>query len=234
MRTQRSQRLAAAALVCSPPPVTLTAAAAPAVQAAPAPVPQGTAPPSRSAATASGTASGWARSAPTATPCSFGWTWDQILGHYYGGTTLGPSDPNQALSVRLTAGDDDPVTAVIQDGGALATSATGAEQYRSAAAVEVAPGSYNVYARADAVNCPGATTAAEFEAPGQPVGEEGGRRGQRRLLGGRRRHHDGAGGQPARRVRAARAPTSSTPASTPATTGAPSAPSTAPRARTAR
>ncbi len=98
----------------------------------------------------------------------FGWTWDQILGHYYGGTTLAPTDPNQALTVRLTAGDDDPVTAVIQDAGAVTTSVTGAEQYRAAAAVEVAPGSYNVYARTDAVNCPSATTAAEFEAPGSP------------------------------------------------------------------
>ena len=98
----------------------------------------------------------------------FGWTAQQILAHYYGGTTLGSADPAQPLTVRLTAGDDNPITAVVQDGGAITTSATGAEQYRSAVAVRVAPGSYALYARADAVNCPAATTAAEFEAPGSP------------------------------------------------------------------
>ena len=38
----------------------------------------------------------------------FGWTWEQILGHYYGGTTLAHADPNQAMTVRLSALDDDP------------------------------------------------------------------------------------------------------------------------------
>jgi SpoIID/LytB domain protein len=98
----------------------------------------------------------------------FGWTAQQILAHYYGGTTLGSADPAQPLTVRLTAGDDNPVTGVVQDGGAITTSATGAEQYRSAVAVRVASGSYALYARADAVNCPAATTPAEFEAPGSP------------------------------------------------------------------
>ena len=39
----------------------------------------------------------------------FGWTAQQILAHYYGGTTLGSADPAQPLTVRLTAGDDNPV-----------------------------------------------------------------------------------------------------------------------------
>src|SRR5262249_27549982 len=42
------------------------------------------------------------------------------------------------------------------------------EAFRSAAAVEVAPGAYDLYVRSDAVNCPAATTAAEFAAPGSP------------------------------------------------------------------
>ncbi len=97
-----------------------------------------------------------------------GWTWDQILAHYYGGTTQSASDPNQSFTVRLTAVDDDPVTTVIQDAGALATSVSGGELFRAAAAVEVAPGAYNLYTRNDAVNCPSISTPAEFEAPGTP------------------------------------------------------------------
>ena len=96
-----------------------------------------------------------------------GWTWDAILAHYYGGTTQTTVELDQSLRVRLTAIDDDPVTAVIQDAGKLTTSTPGAsELYKSAAAVEVAPGSYNVYTRSDVVNCPTFSTVAEFEAPG--------------------------------------------------------------------
>jgi SpoIID/LytB domain protein len=99
----------------------------------------------------------------------FGWSWDQILAHYYGGTSLGPTDPNQALSVRLTATDDGLVTAVIQDAGLAGTSANGyAAGYRSLAAVEFAPSHYRVYGLAGSVACPAATTTGEFEAPGSP------------------------------------------------------------------
>jgi peptidoglycan hydrolase-like amidase len=167
MRTQRSKHLAAATLLLAAS-VTLTAAAAPVAQAAPAPVDRGYGATVTLSGRGFGHGIGMGQVGAYGYAVKLGWAWDQILAHYYGGTTLGPSDPNQAFSVRLSAGDDDPVTAVIQDRGALATSATGAEQYRAAAAVEVAPGSYNVYARTDAVNCPGATTAAEFEAPGSP------------------------------------------------------------------
>jgi SpoIID/LytB domain protein len=98
----------------------------------------------------------------------FGWSWDQILSHYYGGTTLGGVDANQLLGVRLTANDDAPVAAVIHDGGLVGTSANGfATGYGSVAAVATAPGHYRVYGLA-AVNCPAATTTAEFEAPGSP------------------------------------------------------------------
>jgi SpoIID/LytB domain protein len=99
----------------------------------------------------------------------FGWSWDQILAHYYGGTALGATDPNQILGVRLTANDDDPVTAVIEDAGLVGTSANGfASGFGSVAAVEFAPGHYRVYGLAGAVNCPAATTTGEFEAPGSP------------------------------------------------------------------
>ncbi|HKA03221.1 MAG TPA: SpoIID/LytB domain-containing protein, partial [Acidimicrobiales bacterium] len=98
----------------------------------------------------------------------FGWSWEQILAHYYGGTTLGATDPNQTFSVRLTANDDTPVTAVIEDAGLAGSSANGfAAGYGSLAAVEFAAGHYRVYGLG-AVNCPAATTTAEFEAPGSP------------------------------------------------------------------
>ncbi len=167
MRTQRSKRLAAAALILTAS-VSLTAAAAPVAQAAPAPVTRGYGASVTLSGHGFGHGIGMSQVGAYGYAVKLGWAWDQILGHYYGGTTLGPSDPNAGFSVRLTAADDDPVTAVIQDAGAVATSATGADQYRSAAAVQVAPGSYNVYARTDVVNCPSATTAAEFEAPGSP------------------------------------------------------------------
>ena len=133
MRTQRSRRLAAAVLVVAAS-VALTAAAAPVVQAAPPAAPALVARGYGASVTLPGHGFGhgigMSQVGAYGYAVKLGWTWDQILGHYYGGTTLGPSDPNQAFSVRLTAGDDDPVTAVIQDGGAVATSATGAELYR--------------------------------------------------------------------------------------------------------
>src|SRR3954447_7081993 len=143
MRTQRSQYLAAAALLLAAS-VTLTGAGAPVVQAAPAPVSRGDGASVTLTGHGFGHGIGMGQVGAYGYAVKLGWTWDQILGHYYGATTLGPSDPNQAFSVRLTAGDDNPVTAVIQAAGAVPTSATGAEQYRSAAAVQVAPGSYNV------------------------------------------------------------------------------------------
>jgi len=98
----------------------------------------------------------------------FGWSWDQILSHYYGGTTLGAVDSAPLVGVRLTANDDAAVTAVIQDGGLVGTSANGfAAGFGSVAAVAFAPGHYRVYGLA-AVNCPTGTTTADFEAPGSP------------------------------------------------------------------
>jgi SpoIID/LytB domain protein len=99
----------------------------------------------------------------------FGWTWQQILAHFYPATTLAHANPSAAMTVRLAALDDRPVTAVVQDGGQLATSANGSVgRFKSIAAVAFAPGHYRVYARADAVNCPAATTVAAFQAPGSP------------------------------------------------------------------
>ena len=145
MRTQRSQRLAAAVLLVVAS-ATLTAAAAP-VQAAPAPVTRGYGATVTLSGHGFGHGIGMGQVGAYGYAVQLGWAWDQILAHYYGGTTLGPSDPNQAFTVRLTANDDDPVTAVIHD-GALATSATGGALYRAAAAVEVAPGQFTASARA--------------------------------------------------------------------------------------
>ena len=53
------------------------------------------------------------------------WPWQQILAHYYGGTTLGATDPDQPISVRLQALDDRPFTAFVQEKGLMATTADG-------------------------------------------------------------------------------------------------------------
>jgi SpoIID/LytB domain protein len=98
----------------------------------------------------------------------FGWTWQQILAHFYPGTTLATANGAETMTVRLTALDDQPVTAAIQDGGQLGTSANGFQgRFGSIAAVQTAPGHYRVYGYAGVV-CPDATTTGQFEAPGSP------------------------------------------------------------------
>src|SRR4051812_46395109 len=126
MRTQRSRRLAAAVLLVTAS-VALTAGGAPVVQAAPVPAApgpmvRGYGPSVTLSGHGFGHGIGLSQVGAYGYAVKLGWSWEQILGHYYGGTTLGPADANQAFSVRLTAGDDDHVTAVIQDGGAVATS----------------------------------------------------------------------------------------------------------------
>ncbi len=97
---------------------------------------------------------------------TYRWTWQQILAHYYGGTTLATTNPNQLLSVRLQALDDRPFTAFVQDKAALATNVDGGVgRFRSMVALETAtPGVYNIYGRADAEVCP--SYAAPFNATG--------------------------------------------------------------------
>lgn len=87
----------------------------------------------------------------------FGWDWQRILAHYYGGTTLGGlrNDWGDLMSVRLKAFDDDGVVAVARGGGGLRTSANpGAPGMRSIVAVETGPATYRVFGRSDTASCP--------------------------------------------------------------------------------
>lgn len=97
---------------------------------------------------------------------TYKWQWQQILAHYYGGTTFGTTDPNQLISVRLQALDDRPFTAIVQEKGLIATSVDGlVARFRSLVAVETAtPGVYAVWGRADAPVCP--NPAAPFDPTG--------------------------------------------------------------------
>jgi hypothetical protein len=49
---------------------------------------------------------------------NFGWSHQQILNHYYGGTTMGTRDDDRAMRIRLIAQDDKP-TVVAVDSGTL-------------------------------------------------------------------------------------------------------------------
>lgn len=83
-----------------------------------------------------------------------GWSAEQILAHYYGGTVAGTIDPGN-ITVRLM-NLDDKQTAVVHDHAQLAVDGVGGGPWPSVVAREVAPNSYSVWARADARVCPGA------------------------------------------------------------------------------
>ena len=113
---------------------------------------------------------------------TYGWSWQQILGHYYGGTTLGSTDPNQYVSVRLQALDDRPFTAFVQDSGLLFTSADGliGRYRRPGRRRDRHPGRRTqVWGRSDATLCP--NMAAPFGSARLDVGLPG-----LHLLGGQR------------------------------------------------
>lgn len=78
-----------------------------------------------------------------------GWSWQQILDHYYGGTQAGPSG-NSPIRVRLFALDDAPATGVVSTGGAAAWNGV---QYSSVQARETSPNVYDIYGAPD-LRCP--------------------------------------------------------------------------------
>jgi SpoIID/LytB domain protein len=81
----------------------------------------------------------------------FGWDWRQILGYYYGGTTLSsvtPADftgtPEGAVTVRLVALDN-AQTAVVSEVGQAATPSDAAARSFGALVARELPGQRNVY-----------------------------------------------------------------------------------------
>jgi SpoIID/LytB domain protein len=81
-----------------------------------------------------------------------GWTTDQILRHYYGGSTMGTT-PDLEVTVRLE-GLDDRQTAVVHDKGQLVVAGVAGGPWSSVVVRETAPAQYDVWARADARECP--------------------------------------------------------------------------------
>jgi SpoIID/LytB domain protein len=104
-----------------------------------------------------------------------GWTYDQILGHYYGGTSAGTSHPAMWLTIRLTVLDERQ-TAVVHPRGLATTSAQPLvsndllglplpRAWGSIVAREVAPSIYRVWARPDQ-KCPAETDNLDDPASG--------------------------------------------------------------------
>ena len=84
-----------------------------------------------------------------------GWSAGQILDHYYGGTVSATAADTE-ISVRLTAHDNAPQTAVVHDKGALVIDGVGGGPWRSLATREIGEGRYAVWGRTDASVCPAA------------------------------------------------------------------------------
>jgi SpoIID/LytB domain protein len=81
-----------------------------------------------------------------------GWSADQILDHYYGGTVAATTDVT-SVAVRMLL-HDDRQTAVVNDLGTLVVDGVAGGPWRSVVARETAPSSYTVWARADQISCP--------------------------------------------------------------------------------
>ncbi len=90
-----------------------------------------------------------------------GWSAAQILDHFYGGTVAATS-PESTITIRLLALDGQQ-TAVVNDNGNLVVDGVSGGPWRSVVVREVAPSSYAVWGRTDAVVCP---TAADTLAAG--------------------------------------------------------------------
>ncbi len=91
-----------------------------------------------------------------------GWGWEQILDHYYGGTTLDRSFGNPEVGVRLLAMDTRPFTAAVRPGGGIAVN--GAGSYVSVAAFHVGAGVFALYGNPSPVCPPDDTPKAAFDA----------------------------------------------------------------------
>jgi len=83
-----------------------------------------------------------------------GWEWQQILGHYYGGTEVGTVADGQRIRVRLTDADGAGAVGVVSYGSPIEwNDETSVAMY----AQETSPGVFDVYG-SDNRSCPGAST----------------------------------------------------------------------------
>lgn len=96
-----------------------------------------------------------------------GWEWEEILDHYYGGTTNGTTSAGQRIRVRLLGYDGLGTVGVISHGAGVGWNGTTAPAMR---AVETSPGTFRIDA-ADKVACPAATS---LSVPDGPIGKNPG------------------------------------------------------------
>ncbi len=100
---------------------------------------------------------------------NFGWTWEQILAHYYGGTSRSVVSSETLVRVRLTAFDGAAGLSFVDPSGELVTSADGGVgRYHAVAVRRVAVGTFEVWGRTSTPGCapPSTASAAEFVANG--------------------------------------------------------------------
>lgn len=94
-----------------------------------------------------------------------GWNWQQILGHYYGGTISGTTAANQRIDVRLTKYDGMGDVGVISHGSGVRWNGQTAPAMR---ANETSSGVFDIY-KANTVACPSSTS---LTVPDGPVVEQ--------------------------------------------------------------
>lgn len=96
-----------------------------------------------------------------------GWDWEQILDHYYGGTTAGSVDPSTGMRVRLTGADDAADVGVISTRGLARWSTPSISGGTGLSAVRVVSrddGMFDVWV-GDAPACPGAASLTVPDGP---------------------------------------------------------------------
>lgn len=85
-----------------------------------------------------------------------GWTWQRILDHYYGGTTLADAPAAAVVKVRLLGHDNRATTGVVSLTRRAHVSVAGTTAYAALQAVETARNTYSIYSAPNPI-CPGAS-----------------------------------------------------------------------------
>ncbi|MEM1333471.1 MAG: SpoIID/LytB domain-containing protein, partial [Actinomycetota bacterium] len=90
-----------------------------------------------------------------------GWTSEQILAHYYGGTSAGTTSSGERIRVRLTGYDGQGTVGVLSHGAGVSLNGQTAPAMR---AVETASGVFDIQ-RANTVACPSSTSLTVPDGP---------------------------------------------------------------------
>jgi peptidoglycan hydrolase-like protein with peptidoglycan-binding domain len=91
-----------------------------------------------------------------------GWTWTQILDHYYGGTSMGSVDANGTIKVRLLGLDGAGTVGLVSHGEGVVWN--GSAPSASMQAVRTANGTFDIY-KSDAIACADTSTLVVPDGP---------------------------------------------------------------------